>query len=156
MELYQPEELIAFVTPKVRSDRERELSQLEEALGDKFCPKDIPNGNSTEELWEIFRACEEVVDPEDEIILDITHAFRSIPLLVFIAASYLRQVKQVELKHIIYGAFDPDNPDSSDIFDLTPFVTLLDWTNAVNVFQRSGDASDITEMKVFTGDRDLG
>ena len=148
VELYQPEQLIAFVTPKVKSDKKTELSQLEKTLCGKFRSKDIPNGNSTAELWEIFKACEEVVDPGDEIILDITHAFRSIPLLVFIAASYLRQVKQVELKYIIYGAFDPDNPDSSDIFDLTPFVTLLDWTNAVNVFQRTGDARPIAELDI--------
>ena len=107
VELYQPDQLIAFVTPKVKSDKATELFQLQKTLGSKFRPKDIPNGNSTRELWDIFKACEDVVDPKDEIILDITHAFRSIPLLVFIAASYLRQVKQVELKYIIYGAFDP-------------------------------------------------
>ena len=154
VELYQPEQLIAFVTPKVKSDKKTELSQLEKTLCGKFRSKDIPNGNSTAELWEIFKACEEVVDPGDEIILDITHAFRSIPLLVFIAASYLRQVKQVELKHIIYGAFDPDNPDSSDIFDLTPFVDLLNWTNAVNVFQLTGDARPIANLDIHPSIKD--
>ena len=149
-ELYEPDRLIAFATEAVRSRKAAELQRLEEKIGGKFGAIAIPNGNSEAQLWDIFQRCAEAVDRDDEIILDITHAFRSIPLLVFIVAGYLRQVKQVRLKHIIYGAFEARDTttDRTPIFDLTPFVQLLDWTNAVNVFQNSGDARPIAELDI--------
>lgn len=148
--LYEPDQIIAFITKKVKVKKEDDLERLARILSPRFCTNDIPDGNTTEELWEIFQTCAEAVDDNDEIILDITHAFRSIPLLVFIVAAYLRQVKHVKLKHIIYGAFEARDEDANQtpIFDLTPFVELLDWMNAVNVFQRSGDAREIAKLNV--------
>lgn len=151
-QLYEPEKIIAFTTPKVRTDKKEDLEKIRKTLGDKFTTVNIPNGNSTDELWDIFTQCvdADVIAENDEIILDITHAFRSIPLLIFIVAAYLRQVKNVELKHIIYGAFEARDieTDKTPIFDLTPFVKLLDWMNAVNVFQNSGDARSIANLNV--------
>ena len=146
--LYQPEKIVVFVTPLVRKDEKGYLKYLHKELGSQFCPKNIPNGNSPTELWEIFNVCEKAVDEGDEIILDITHAFRSLPLLTFTVSAYLRQVKQVKLKRVIYGAFEAQDKDKNQtpIFDLTPFVRLLDWTNAVNIFQRSGDARPIANL----------
>lgn len=150
--LYQPDKIIAFTTPKVKEVKEEDLKSLSIELGERFTTVDIPDGNSTDELWDIFTKCvdADVVEDNDEIILDITHAFRSIPLLIFIVAAYLRQVKQVELKHIIYGAFEArdQKTNQTPIFDLTPFVKLLDWMNAFTIFQRSGDASDIAKLNL--------
>ena len=148
-ELYKPDQIIAFTTKKVKSAKKDDLERLARRLGTRFCINDIPDGNSTTDLWEIFKTCADSVKAKDEIILDITHAFRSIPLLVFIVAAYLRQVKGVTLKHIIYGAFEARDVETNQtpIFDLTPFVELLDWMNAVNVFQCSGDARPIAGLK---------
>lgn len=150
VDLYGPSEIIVFVTPLVQQDKQGHLTDLRESLGSRLRLENIPNGNSEADLWKIFQVCADAVDMNDEIILDITHAFRSIPLLIFIVAAYLRQVKQVQLKHIIYGAFEArdENTNRTPIFDLTPFVELLDWTNAVNVLQRSGDARPIAGLEV--------
>lgn len=154
--LYKPDRIIAFTTPKVINDKQDDLNKLKREFSDKFSTERIPNGNSPQELWEIFNNCINVFTDEDnsvekkEIILDITHAFRSIPLLIFIVAAYLRQVKNIELKHIIYGAFEARNEKNNEtpIFDLTPFVELLDWMNAFTIFQRSGDAGDIAKLNL--------
>ena len=149
-QLYEPNQLIAFTTEAVQDGKKAELQRFQEKLGSKFKTINIPDGNSEEELWNIFQKCADAVDPGDEIILDITHAFRSIPLLVFIVAVYLRQVKHVRLNHIIYGAFEARDTETNrtPIFDLTPFVELLNWTNAVNVFQNSGDARPIAGLAI--------
>jgi len=146
--LYTPEQTVAFLTPSVKECKGDYLEHLQTKLGSKFCTKEIPNGHSANDLWQIFQICADSVDQNDEIILDITHAFRSLPLLIFTAAIYLRQVKSVHLKHIIYGAYDArdENTNLSPIFDLTPFVRLLDWTHAVNIFQNSGDARSIAGL----------
>lgn len=159
--LYNPDQIIAFTTQKVRENKKDDLERLKSEFGEKFLPKPIPDGNSPQELWEIFNNCINVFKDDEnnnddennkevKIVLDITHAFRSIPLLIFIVAAYLRQVKNIELEHIIYGAFEARNEEKSEtpIFDLTPFVELLDWMNAVNVLQDYGDARPIASLNV--------
>ncbi len=148
--LYEPEQITVFVTPLVQQDEKGYLKYLNERLDSQLQIENIPNGNSEAELWEIFQICADAVDEGDEIIFDITHAFRSLPLLIFIVAVYLRQVKNVTLTHIIYGGYEARDrhTNRSPIFDLTPFIRLLDWTNAVNVFQRSGDARPIAGLDV--------
>ena len=146
--LYEPIELVVFVTSIVREDKKGYLKDLRESISSQLRIEDIPNGNSETDLWRIFQVCADAVDVNDEIILDITHAFRSLPLLIFIVAAYLRQVKQVKLKHLIYGAYEArdENTNQTPIFDLTPFVELLDWMNAFNIFQRFGDAREIAKL----------
>ena len=148
--LYNPEQITVFATPIVQKDEKGYLRYLQARLDSELHIENIPNGNSESELWEIFQICTDAVDEGDEVILDITHAFRSLPLLIFIVAAYLRQVKSVVLKHIIYGAFEARNPDTNHtpIFDLTPFVELLDWINAFAIFRSSGDAREIAKLNV--------
>ena len=41
----------------------------------------IPKGQSEQEIWEIFQIVYDRLKSGDEVIFDITHAFRSIPML---------------------------------------------------------------------------
>jgi len=91
-------------------------------------PISIPDGKDEAEIWGIFETLTQNVNEGDSIVFDITHAFRSIPFLAMIAVSYLRAAKGIELNAIVYGAYDARIDDKSPVFNLTPFVTLLDWT----------------------------
>ena len=154
VKLYQPTELIAFATDEVLTDIHghgylKYLNCVCKKHNVNFNPLNIRSGKSTDELWEIFNVYADAVNNEDEIVLDITHGFRSLPVLALPAIAYLRQVKNVEFKHILYGAFEAKDGGKNEtpIFDLTPFVSLLDWTNAVNVFQHSGDARPLAKLE---------
>ena len=154
VELYKPKKLIAFATDEVLKDIHghgyvTHLRSVCSKHGVDFDPLRIPNGKSTAELWQIFDVYADAVDDRDEIILDITHGFRSLPVLALPAIAYLQQVKNAVFKHILYGAFEAQNKKKNEtpIFDLTPFVSLLDWTNAVNVFQHSGDARPLAKLE---------
>lgn len=118
---------------------------------------DIPDGNSEEALWEIFDVVFQYVQEGDEIIFDITHAFRSLPMLALIILNYARFVKRCTLSGIYYGAFEtlgriqevkkmPVEQRNAPIFDLTPFVSLLDWTVGIDRFLNTGDASVISDL----------
>ena len=152
--LYNPNKIVVFVTPQVKKGnhlRRLKCKLPEENLEEVLLPSLLDNGNSESDLWHIFDTYQQSVSEGDKIILDITHGFRSLPMLAFPVVAYLRQVKQVTLKHILYAPYDA-RPESkgkdTQIFDLTPFVTLLDWMNAVNVFQRTGDARPIAELNI--------
>ena len=93
---------------------------------------DIPDGRNDEELWTIFQSVVDAVEPEEQLIFDITHGFRSLPFLSFLAVTYLRVVKHIQLKGVYYGNFEARDqsvtPNRTPVIDLTPFVDLLDWT----------------------------
>jgi CRISPR-associated DxTHG motif protein len=111
---------------------------------------DIPDGRDEAELWAIFGAVAAEVAPEDRVIFDITHGFRSLPFLSFLAAAYLRSVKNVRLEAVLYGALEAGDrsvqPARAPVFDLTRFVSLLDWLTAADRFVRTGDACDLSAL----------
>ena len=71
---------------------------------------DIDDGFSEEEIWNIFSAVYNKLQPEDEIYFDITHAFRSIPMLTTVLFNYSRVMKNTNLVSIKYGAFEKLGP----------------------------------------------
>lgn len=112
-------------------------------------PVHIPDGRSEADLWGIFQAVVDQVDEGDTVIFDITHGFRSLPFLSFLAAAYLRVVRHVKLEAVYYGNFELRDktvePNRAPVIDLTRFVDLLDWTVAADRFVRLGDASVLAE-----------
>ncbi len=142
--IFAPEKLLVFVTPQVKAHEN--FRTLCERLENKVSPVDIPEGKSEAELWQIFDKCTEVVDDGDEVLLDITHAFRSLPLIVFAVAAYLRRTKGVTIRHIVYGAFEArDEQNRAPIFDLTPLLDLLDWLSGAEFLLRRSDATLLAE-----------
>jgi len=143
----QPDELLVFVTNKAR---EMYLDRLREKLAGLIAlhPVSIPEGRNEDELWQIFDALTGAVDEGDEVIFDITHSYRSLPFLVFLAAAYLKAAKRVRLHAVLYGAYEARDTDSnrSPVFDLTPFVALLDWLTATDQFIQTGDARRLAEL----------
>lgn len=117
----------------------------------------IPDGDSEDALWEIFDIVFQNLHDGDDIIFDITHAFRSLPMLALIILNYARFIKQCTLTGIYYGAFESLGPShkvkelpieerQAPIFDLTPFASLLDWTVGIDRFVNTGDASVISTL----------
>ncbi len=149
---FNPERLIVFVTPQAKGHTHfSELkSRVEGNHNVLFQPVDISEAKSEEELWQFFDKITGVVDPGDEVILDITHAMRSLPLMAFIAMSYLRVAKDVKLKKIVYGAFvrgeNTGDVPKVPVFDLTPLEQLLEWLAAVDALKRRDDAGHLAEL----------
>ena len=115
----------------------------------------IPEGTDENQIWEIFEKVFESINFGDEIIFDITHAFRSIPMLAIVILNYAKVLKKTNLKGIFYGAFEalgppwtvkniPISDRNVRILDLTAFDQLLDWSLAVDRFLGAGDAQAIS------------
>jgi CRISPR-associated DxTHG motif protein len=149
--IFQPDKLLVLVTPEV--ERHENFPTLCERLGDLAEPVPIPEGKTTEELWGIFDTCASKVSEGDELLLDVTHAFRSLPLIVFTVAAYLRRTKGITIRHIVYGAYEarepfhnpPEPTDRVPIFDLTLLLDLLDWLSGAEAFLRRSDATLLAE-----------
>ncbi len=120
-------------------------------------PVPIPDGKSEKEIWDIFQQVYSVLEPEDRVVLDITHALRSLPMLAIVLMNYAKTLKRITLTGIHYGAFEtlgsirevtqiPLEKRRVPIFDLTPFDTLMDWSTGVDRFLSAGDATVISQL----------
>jgi CRISPR-associated Csx2 family protein len=109
---------------------------------------DIPTGNNTAEMWQIFTIITGHIETADRVIFDITHGLRSLPFLVFLFAAYLKTAKQVKIEAIYYGAFDlkSENNGIAPVIDLSEFVSMIDWIAASNQFVETGDARQLSKL----------
>lgn len=118
---------------------------------------DISDGTTESEIWEIFSIVFRQINQEDTIIIDITHAFRSIPMLAMVILNYARVIKNISLQGWFYGAMEslgsynvvkemPLEKRVIPIFDLTSFDQLMEWSNGIDQFLKSGNASKISRL----------
>lgn len=145
VEWLKPATTCVLLTPQARNEH---WDTLRELLHEKtqIVEIDIPEGKSEEELWEIFKKVSDAVDEGEEIVFDITHGFRSLPMITLLTIAYLKQLKNVRVKHLLYGAYEARNEDGAPVFDLTPFADLLDWLAAAQMFLKTGSAQNLGKL----------
>ena len=141
----QPETTCVLLTKEARKKHWGDLCQRLQRHTQTVEGINIPDGKSEEELWEIFAAISKAVQEGDEIVFDITHGFRSLPMIAMLTIAYLKQVKGVKVQHVVYGVYERDNP-MAPILDLTPFADLLDWLAAAKIFTATGDSSELGQL----------
>lgn len=111
---------------------------------------DISNASTEEEIWSVFETIYNTIDENDEIIFDITHSFRSIPMLAITIINYAKALKNCTLKGIYYGAYEAGESEEgvkyAPVVDLTIYNEILEWTNAAEAFVRYGFASKMREV----------
>lgn len=123
----------------------------------------VPTGRSEEEIWEIFARVFSLLEEEDHLYLDITHAFRSLPMLAMVILSYAKVMRTISVRSISYGALEalgnvgdvknlPVEGRNVPVFDLLPFDRLQDWVTAVDRFTATGDGKMIRQL----ADQEIG
>lgn len=164
---FKPEQVIVLVTQEARDenfddlcnavqiynrDHEEQLPLPEGCL--------IPSGKVEHEMWEIFSIIADQLQKGDQIIFDISNGFRSLPVLSFLAAVYIKTIRAVTIERLVYGAFDAGEKvyegkllisSTAPVFDLSPFLSLLDWTTAVNTFQQTGRVENLAALTTDLG-----
>lgn len=113
--------------------------------------------NVQKSIWEIFDIVFTQINEQDEIILDMTHAFRFIPMLGIILLNYAKVLKNIRVLGIYYGAYEvlgtPNEisqmsmaDKNAPIINLLSFSVLQSWTNAASAFVQSGNMKTIQEL----------
>ena len=125
----------------------------------------LPHGESPEERWEIFTNTVDSLragpiveagerDGPDQLVVDITHGYRSQPLFGMAALHHVisewarQETQEPPAVRITYGAFDAKAGESavSPIWDLTEFVLSSQWNAALDALMRFGRADDIERL----------
>ena len=87
-----------------------------------------------------------IFDPShSELIFDMTHGFRSVPIVFSTAIQFLKLTKNVRIKHVLYGVYLQEEP-SSKIVDYVDFYEINDWTDAVSRLVEQADARKLSEV----------
>lgn len=79
----------------------------------------------------------------ETVALDVTHAFRHLPMLALVAARFLSKVRGVTVENIYYGALTMEDPVTGEtpVLRLKGLLKMLDWVDALSVYDASGDYS---------------
>lgn len=116
----------------------------------ELIPVDISSSQLEEDQWELFEKIYEIIDENDELYFDITHSFRSNPVIALIIANFAKTIKNARLKRMFYGNFEALGPAPevskipveerfAPIVDITSMLELLDWTIGIDSFLRTGN-----------------
>lgn len=117
----------------------------------------IPSGKNEREIWDLFSTVFEKIREGDELYFDITHAFRSLPLLAMVIINYAKIIKKIQVNSIEYGAMEAIGTSwqvkqmdiesrNVPVFNLLPFDQLLDWSTAIDRFIGAGDAGAVQQL----------
>ena len=130
------------------------IDKFNEEFGNSVKGIVIKYGLNREEIFENFNSIiqlEEEFNDEDEyeVILDITHSFRSTAFWMFLVMTYLTDVsnKNIKIIEVTYGMHEitRKNDDSSPIILLNSFLEILNWIKGASELKQYGNSYYILE-----------
>ncbi len=148
----EPLHVITLWTPGARHNSQNtyyaDYAHEVQAHGWTYEPVDIPEGMKEAELWEIFEKIGQVLQANDSVIADITHGFRSIPVVMVTALQYYRLNKPLSSLNVYYSAFLPSRPpeETTPIISLDMILALADWTYGAKLFEERLVAAPLAEQ----------
>lgn len=92
---------------------------------------------------------EEYLNDNDEIYFDITHGFRSLPMVLMNCIIYLQNVsnKKITIEKITYGNLDVSGEmDYAPVINLSKLLNLSEWINGAYAFKEFGKGYKIAEL----------
>ena len=129
--------------------KELNISKLNEELINKVRGIVIKYGLNREEIFEnfdsIIKLQEEFNDEDEyEVILDITHSFRSTAFWMFLVMTYLTDVsnKKIKIIEVTYGMYEAKKgkKDPSPIILLNSFLEILNWIKGASELKQYGNS----------------
>ena len=111
----------------------------------------IPLGENEEELMEIFKKIQETIEEDEDVYVDVTHGLRNLPIQMLAALCFSRVTRNnIRIAGIYYGAYEArynnDGADVAPIFDLLPFLDIIEWSFAANSFLKFGNSDEIWDL----------
>lgn len=115
-------------------------------------PLIIDYGLNEQELWQNFNTfmkLTEILNDGDEIYLDITHSFRSIPLFMYLMMEFMQILahKKIFLKGLYYGMLEASGEVGyAPVVDLKSLFEISQWIRGTHDFINYGNGYIISEL----------
>jgi len=137
---------------------EKDLSIVNSTIDSKFSSKGskcflIDYGLNDVELWNNFEKyikILEYVDDNDNVYIDITHAFRSLSLMSFLMVQFGHIIRDKKFKvcGVFYGMLEVSRQNNgiTPIVDLKILYDLMEWMKAVDNLKNYANGDNITSL----------
>lgn len=125
---------------------------IEQAIGDGSRIFLIRYGIDEEQIQQninIILGMRTFLNNGDEIIVDITHSFRSLPLLIMQLILYLKQIDspKVKVTHVYYGMLEVSQKlGYTPVVDISSMISLSDWITAAFTFKLNGSSKQAAAL----------
>jgi CRISPR-associated Csx2 family protein len=125
---------------------------VEQVMGEGSKVVLIKYGVDEEEIRENINrilGLEQYLETNDELIVDITHSFRSLPIFVMNLLIYLQNVspKKIIISHIYYGMNEASREFGySPVVDLKAMMDVQEWITGAYAFSMFGNTYKISRL----------
>jgi CRISPR-associated Csx2 family protein len=152
--------------------KEKDLHKVDEAINsylkdnansslEASKSKIITYGVDDEEIWanfDLFMGLTEELEDGDQVYLDITHSFRSIPLFMYLMMDFIQNLKtkKIELSGLYYGMVEITgemDEGYAPVIDYKPLFEISKWIRGLYDFTNYGNGYLISEL---TNNEELG
>lgn len=156
----RPDEIVVVTTREAWEFRPNgEVKSNGIRLAESLVSADLPSPNHElvreEDQWTQFQVLKNLMrSPATEVYLDISYGFRSLPFFAAAVTAFVRAVDDKPPKiRIFYGAYEARDRESNiaPLWELTEFVALLDWAQALRMFLRTGRAQEAADATTRLG-----
>lgn len=98
--------------------------------------------------WRWFEILLGAIQNDDDVIMDFTHGFRSVPIVFSSAIGFLQKARRFRLLHAYYGYVEKENKTvgKAEIIDMAGFYRINDWADAVARLTETADASKLAQL----------
>lgn len=106
----------------------------------------IPFARNQSEQLAMLNIVADAITEQAEVVLDITHSFRHLPMMAYAAMQYLQAIKpEVRVSQICYGEYNEDIKQGQFV-DLSGLLHIQQWLNAATLANNTGDLTDIASL----------
>ncbi len=128
------------------------LKEIEQVVGDNAHIALIRYGVNEDEINEninIILQLNQLLSTGDDLVVDVTHSFRSLPITIMNLLLYLKNVssRNIRISHIYYGMVEMNKEYGyAPIVDLRKILKLNDWIVGASAFKQYGNAYQIAGL----------
>lgn len=127
-------DVVYVLATKEAKEKHGEYLLQEQEENSSYKIIDIESNISVPNLFEQVFA---LIDEDDVIDYDITHSFRSVPLIAMAVVNYAKVLENATVNRIWYGNYNRDT-NVTTIEDYSQMVRIQEWTSAVDSYLETG------------------
>jgi CRISPR-associated Csx2 family protein len=107
--------------------------------------------------WDWLQAVLDFVADGDELVIDMTHGYRVVHIVLSAAIGYLQALKRVRLAAILYSTEPEKDGSPAELVDITHFYAVQSWADAISRLVDNADAGKLaaqarlTDVGAFAG-----
>ncbi|EAR23049.1 TIGR02221 family CRISPR-associated protein [Nitrococcus mobilis] len=119
---------------------------LAASLGCEIELRIIPEALKENEQVALLQILDQATEGATHLSIDVTHAYRHLPMIALTAALYLRAARpELAIEGLWYGAYRPETA-TAEVCDLSGLLNITAWIEALQRHDWLGDYGAVAEL----------